>query len=211
MQVICLKDLIEYNKYRFCCFKNGVQFEKNEDFERILSARYMKVSRVKKRIIYLFSRYKYNYFCTFTFDDINIKKCDRTKRDMIKNVLLAYSDDIKIILNIDFGKQTEREHFHAIVSTNRNDNFNKYIQSNYPNFCLAEEIKVNSVGIKKLSKYINKLSNHATKESTKRSRLYYNFKGYDDFSYCDIKKMLFFSDLKRLALLDKANITGKNT
>lgn len=209
--MVCLKDLINYNKYRLYCFRNGIEYKKNEEYERILSARYMKVSRIKKRIIYLFTRYKYNYFCTFTFDDINIKKSDRTKRDMIKHALLDFDENIKIILNIDFGKKTEREHYHAIVSTNCMCNLDTFLHFRYNNFCSAEKIIINGLSIKKVSKYINKLSNHATKESTRRSRLYYNFKGYDELRYNENRHFLFFLDKQKLAVLDKANITGKNS
>lgn len=206
-----MKDLINYNKFRLYCFRNGIEYEKNEEYERILSARYMKVSRIKKRIVYLLCRHKYNYFCTFTFDNNNILKCDRTKRDMIKKALYDFDNNIKFILNIDYGKKTEREHYHAIVSTNCACNLDMFLHLRYENFCLAKKITINQLGVKKLSKYINKLSNHATKESTKRSRLYYNFKGYDEFKYSENKNFFYHLDFyNKLAVLDKANITGKN-
>lgn len=62
------------------------------------------------------SRCSYVWFCTFTFDNYYIDKSDRTKRDLIKRVLNSH--DFIYILNIDYGKTTEREHYHCILGTN---------------------------------------------------------------------------------------------
>ena len=82
-----LTKVIEYNKSRYNAFKNGIILEPNIEYERILSARYMKVSRVKKRLVYLLYNFRYIWFCTFTFDDYYIDKCDRTKKDLIKKCI----------------------------------------------------------------------------------------------------------------------------
>ena len=52
-----LSNVIEYNHQRYLAFRDGVYFEENKDYERFLSARYMKVSRIKKRLVYLLSRF----------------------------------------------------------------------------------------------------------------------------------------------------------
>ena len=172
-----LSSVIEYNKQKFYSFKNGIVFEENKDFERILSARYMKVSRVKKKLVYLLYNFKYLWFCTFTFDDNYINKCDRTKKDLIKKCINKL--DFKYILNVDYGKTTERQHYHCIIGTNWNLDLDNYLKLRYPCFSSALLCNTDLSDIKKLSKYINKLSNHCTKASTKRSRIIYNFKGFD--------------------------------
>ena len=168
-----LTQVIQYNHDRYIAFKEGIPFEENKEFEKVLTARYMKVSRIKRRLVYLLSRYDYIWFCTFTFDNYYIDKCDRTKRDLIKSVINTH--DFKYILNIDYGKTTEREHYHCIIGTNINFDVNQYIQSNYPCFSLSINCKKGSEDFYRLSKYINKLTNHCIKATTKRQRLLYNF------------------------------------
>ena len=127
-----LSQVIEYNKKRFFAYKDGVVFDEIPEFEKILKARYQKVSRIKKRLVYLLTRCDYIWFCTFTFDNYYIDKSDRTKRDLMKNVLNTH--DFKYILNIDYGKKNEREHYHCIIGTNLNFDVNQYIQAYYPCF-----------------------------------------------------------------------------
>lgn len=178
-EIDLLSSVIRYNHNKYLCIREGISFERNEDYERILNARYSKVGRIKRRLIYLLTFSKYIWFCTFTFDNYYIDKCTRTKRDLIKNVIGVR--DFKYILNIDYGKTTEREHYHCIIGTNEDIDLNKYIQDNYPCFCLAINCKTNYADFNRLSKYINKLTNHCIKASTKRQRILYNFKGFDSF------------------------------
>lgn len=177
--IVLLQDVIKYNHEKFLAFKNGVVFDENKDFEKILSARYMKCSRIKKRLVYLLTRFDYIWFVTFTFDNYYINRTTRTKRDLIKSVLNTH--DFKYILNIDYGKSTEREHYHCIIATNINFDVNQYIQSHYPCFSKSIQCKKGKNDLLKLSKYINKLTNHCIKATTKRQRILYNFKGYDLF------------------------------
>lgn len=206
-----LNKVIEYNHKKYLAFKQGKEFVINKDFEKILNARYCKMSRIRKRLIFLLSRYKTIWFCTFTFDNYYINKSDRSKRDLIKSVLKTH--DFKFILNIDYGKKTEREHYHAIVASNLSMDINQYFQEFYPCFCLAIQCKTDFDDFKRLSKYINKLTNHCIKSTTKRQRIVYNFKGYEMlFPTYREQSNAYFLDLLKLeddSLLDKAVITGK--
>lgn len=194
-----LSSVIDYNKRKYQAFKNGEYFELEQEYERILSARYMKVSRLKKRFIYLVSRFDYIYFCTFTFDDDTINKCDRTKRDLIKNTLNLFSSDIHYILNVDYGKKNEREHYHCLIGTNNNDDLRKFIKNKYPFFTSVDLCKHTGTDIKRLSKYINKLSNHCIKDTTKNKRIVYNFKGYDNLDTY-LAKIAYTFDKYKLSL-----------
>lgn len=173
------RDVIEYNKNRYKAFKNGEVIERNIEFERILSARYMKISRIHKRFVYLLTRSSYVWFCTFTFSNDYIDKSDRTKRDLIKSVIKTH--DFLYIVNVDYGKKNEREHYHCILGTDIDFDVNQFIQAHYPCFCLAIQCKKGLNDYKRLSKYINKLTNHCIKDTTKNKRMLYNFKGYDIF------------------------------
>lgn len=188
-----LNKVIEYNKNKFDSFIYGSYFETIPEYEKILNARYHKTSRVKQRLVYLLSRYEYIWFCTFTFDDKYINKTERTKRDLIKSCLNNY--DFKYILNIDYGKQTMREHFHCIVATNYNINLDDYFKENYKCFSLSIQCKNGYNDLTRLSKYINKLVNHCIKATTNKQRIVYNFKGYDDlFPYSTDKRLAYLMD-----------------
>ena len=100
-----LTDVIEYNHQRYLAYKNNQGFELIPEYERILKARYQKCSRIKRRFVYLLTRYKHVWFCTFTFSDKYINKSTRTKRDLIKSCINNH--DFVYILNIDYGKKTE--------------------------------------------------------------------------------------------------------
>ena len=208
-EIELLKKVIEYNKIKYFCFQEGISFEINEEYEKILNARYCKVSRIKKRLLYLFIRYKYIWFCTFTFDNYYIDKCTRTKRDLIKKVIDTH--DFKYILNIDYGKQSEREHYHCIIATNEDFNVNQFIQFQYPCFCLAILCKNGINDFARLTKYIDKLTNHCIKATTKRQRIVYNFKGYDNFCPTThdttLSYKLEYNYLFNDTLLDKGVIT----
>lgn len=188
-----LNKVIEYNKNKFDSFIYGSYFETIPEYEKILNARYQKTSRVKQRLVYLLSRYEYIWFCTFTFDDKYINKSERTKRDLIKSCLKNY--DFKYILNIDYGKQTMREHFHCIVATNYNINLDDYFKEHYKCFSLSIKCKNGYHDLTRLSKYINKLVNHCIKATTNKQRIVYNFKGYDDlFPYSTDKRIAYLLD-----------------
>lgn len=204
-----LNQLEQYNHERYFSHLNNVSFDYIKEYEQLLSARYMKVSRIKKRLVYLFNRYQYIWFCTFTFDNYYLNKCDRTKRDLIKSCIDNY--DFKYILNIDYGKTTEREHYHCILATNKEINIHNYLQDNYSCFCSAKKVRISDNDLKRLSKYINKLTNHCVKSTTKRQRIYYNFKGYDEFNCLTSYDKWLWYKREMLALLDKANITGKSS
>lgn len=205
-----LSDLIDYNKKRFFAFKNDSTFEINPTYEKLLNARIQKVGRIKKRLLYLLLRYKYIWFCTFTFSDKYINKSERTKRDLIKSVLNTH--DFKYILNIDYGKQTQRQHFHCILATNTDMDINQYFQNFYDGgFSLSIQCKKGVDDLSRLTKYINKLVNHCIKATTRRQRLVYNFKGYDNLCPDSRSKTKLFrfeyEVLKNVTLLDKGDIT----
>ena len=206
-----LNDLIDYNKKRYYAFKQDIPFNYDKNFEKLLNARIQKVGRIKKRLLYLLIRYKYIWFCTFTFSDKYINKSERTKRDLIKSVLNTH--DFKYILNIDYGKNTQRQHFHCIIATDVDMDLNQFFQVYYNGgFSLSIQCKKGLDDLKRLTKYIDKLVNHCIKATTNRQRLVYNFKGYDmfcpDSRTKSIQYNLELEFFKNVTLLDKGDITG---
>lgn len=206
-----LNELISYNKKRFFAFRNHLPFEYNKDYEKLLNARIQKVGRIKKRLLYLLLRYDYVWFCTFTFSDKYINKSERTKRDIIKAYLNTH--DFKYILNIDYGKTTNRQHFHCILATNIDMDVNQFFQSFYKGgFSLSIPCKKGVDDLTRLTKYIDKLVNHCIKATTKKQRLVYNFKGYDTFCLDSRTKTIQYNIeyeiFRNVTLLDKGDITG---
>lgn len=188
-------NLIKYNQDRRNAFLNGLNFEFNEDYEKILNSRQHKCNRIRNHIIYGLTHYDYAFFMTFTLDDNSIKKCERSQRDAIKKCLSNKAD---FILNVDYGSQTERKHYHVIAFSNeyiigycKTFKNGLYVDfEGYNNgFSSCEEIKTTREDVERLKKYINKLSNHTNKESTKNERVFYSFKCYDNKYYdCNTKK-----------------------
>lgn len=189
-------DVISYNQYKKDCFLNGEVPVINLEYERILKARYNKISRIKKRVRHLFIYYDYVYFLTFTFDDKHLHYSDRAKRDKIKNVLSPLGE---YILNVDFGKLNEREHYHVILGSPVVFNMVKYRLQDYNyGFFHIEQVRSDCKSLSKLSKYINKLSNHTTKDSAYSNRVYFHC-----FLY-NIRKKLYSESCINLA--DKIKI-----
>lgn len=178
-----LTQLIAYNKQRRYAFNNSLTFEKNSDFEKMLNSRSHKVNRIKRRVLYLFNRYNYIWFCTFTINNDFINKSERTKRDYIKQYLNTH--DFKYILNVDFGKSnTERQHYHCILATNINMDVNQYFQDRLnTSYGWTKSLlcRRSSDSLSKVAKYIDKLSLHCVKATTENRRLFANFKAYESF------------------------------
>lgn len=205
-----LSNLYTYNHRRYIAYRLGITFDVDRELENKLCARYNKVSRIKSHLVYMWHRKRHLYFLTFTFNDKYINKCDRTKKDLIKNAIKKYDDSCFYILNVDYGSKNGRQHFHCILATDLDSNLDLFMRddNNYPCFVDVREVREDFTSLKCLPKYINKLSNHCIKDSTKSSRIFFNFKGYGDLSVPEVRKE-YILDLYELASLDKANVTGK--
>lgn len=175
-----IDDIKSYYRERHKALYTNKDFSNNIEYDKIINSRNCKSYRIKKRLLYLISHRKNVYFITFTFDDTEIKKCDRSKLDSIKNCLKSFSNDILIMMNRDFGSKNDREHFHCIVGTDSDTDIISHVNSSYKSRSNVKKVYKNSKDVKCLSKYINKLTNHCIKDTTHRFRMYYNFKGYDN-------------------------------
>lgn len=173
--------LARYNHRKYIAYLNGEIIEENPYLEQLLKNRNKKVSRIKKNIIILSARYKkFIYFCTFTFSDDFLKKSHRTRKRAILNSLFSFDPHIMYLMNPDYGKKSERLHYHAIIGTDVDLDFRKHLKDNYPCFSSCDRVYFDSKrNLVKVSKYINKLANHATKATSRRSRLVCNFSSYE--------------------------------
>lgn len=110
-------------------------------------------------------------FLTLTFNDETLNNTGAdTRRQYVRKYLKQFN--CPYVANIDFGKENGREHYHAVINTSRIELKDWRIYGNIN----VERVRNNRIELSKtrLSKYISKLSNHAIKETTKRSCLIYS-------------------------------------
>lgn len=110
-------------------------------------------------------------FLTLTFNDNYLSdSTDKERRVAVSRYLKQFN--CPYVANIDFGGENGREHYHAVINAPsiRFESWRKYGNIN------AKRIRNRGIDTdtKRLAKYIAKLSNHAIKETTKRSCLIYS-------------------------------------
>lgn len=139
--------------------------------EVLLCSRYCKNyynrnNRLSKKIEKLISDYESPVFITLTFNDSSLDFLSyETRRKYVRRFL--NSQGVLYVANVDYGKENGREHYHAVVN-NRVDP----LAWSY-GACNCKMI-INK-NCKALAKYINKLTNHALKDTANRgSRIIYS-------------------------------------
>lgn len=167
-----------YQNYSFETVELGVKAK---------NAYYQKVSRLKKRIAYILTSSEESYFITLTFrDDVLASTSEETRRKYVRRFLKEKCQGGHYVANIDYGKRTEREHYHAVANfsaagwpyghqLSRRVELYAPLSAKYDH--LPEEEyreKAFEVCKKRLSKYVAKLGFHAVKETTKDAYLIYS-------------------------------------
>lgn len=157
---------------------------------RIWHASLMRTSRLRKRISKMLQFPC--IFLTLTFNDKSLNSLSQySRKKYVKKYLKTCSK--YYIANIDFGSckiyndkdgklrtATNREHYHAIVVSDKVDysSWLKYGRVNGQR--VRNKIVVDENGCitleccERISKYINKLTNHAIKESVQGNRIIYS-------------------------------------
>lgn len=132
---------------------------------RIENAYRHKLNRLEKRISRIINNTEFACFVTFTFDEKHINSNDESKRKYVRRWLKKYCTDY--VANVDYGEKNGRIHYHAVVSAD--SKFDCHTWS-YGAIKFKTIIRNDT---KKLSQYVNKLTNHALKESATRQVLIY--------------------------------------
>ena len=127
--------------------------------------------RLYKRVYNLIQNYNC-LFLTFTFSNKTLSKTNQeTRKRYIKRFLNQYAE--RYILNIDYGEQNQREHYHALmIPKYKIVLFDDYLKYGY----------INGFKIAELRQYKNKsteqkadlYTNHAIKSTTKDNKLIYS-------------------------------------
>lgn len=133
---------------------------------KINHAHYARVKRLKKKIANMLNNGTC-IFLTFTFtDEVLANTTADTRRQKVRRFLSSYNCDY--VANIDFGTKNDREHYHALIQTEKVD----YSAFNY-GALNGQKVRSANDNVK-LAKYIAKLTNHAIKDTTKLNRIIYN-------------------------------------
>lgn len=111
-------------------------------------------------------------FLTLTFtDDVLYNTTAATRKQYVIRTLMQISDEY--VANIDFGKLHEREHYHAVILADF------YSQESWPyGFSKGKPIFYHIDDPLPIAKYMIKLTNHALKDTCKRSQVIYSKRTY---------------------------------
>lgn len=148
-----------------------------KEAEKVNYASYKRTKRLKDKI-YDMLKNKNAIFLTLTFKDSVLNSTtESTRKDYVRKFLKSQCSCY--VANIDYGKKNEREHYHALVIP-----LNDIIDgTSYREKCGSIDFervwhKKNENDFEKsavrIAKYVNKLTNHAIKETTKQSRIIYS-------------------------------------
>lgn len=138
-----------------------------QEAKKINNASYKRTIRLKERIHKMLNSGQC-IFLTLTFsNDTLLNTTLDTRRRYVARYLKR--NCIEYVANIDYGKKNDREHYHAVVLCD------KVNYSDWHNIGAIKGEKVrNNNDFMKLAKYVDKLTNHAIKETTKRNHLIYS-------------------------------------
>lgn len=132
---------------------------------RIAKADYKRTNRLKHRVERMIKDGEC-VFATLTFtDDVLSKTSKETRRKYV--TLYLKSQQAQYVGNIDYGGKYGREHYHALVKGRINPLEWQYGALN------VEKVRDTSKPVK-LAKYVNKLTNHAIKDTCKRNAIIYS-------------------------------------
>lgn len=136
-----------------------------EEGYRLINNNYKRTSRLRERIQRITS--KPSIFLTLTFtDEVLSKTSSKTRREYVSRFLKSVSADY--VGNIDYGEKNGREHYHAVIQADKVDhNSWNYGAINFKKITYTENSSTT------IAKYVNKLTNHAIKETTKRAAIIY--------------------------------------
>lgn len=142
--------------------------EEYNEAKKINHAQFKRKIRIQKRITPWLTEDKKCLFLTLTFTDKTLSKTSPvTRRKYVDRFLKQFN--APFVANKDFGKKNHREHYHAVI---RCDYIDFTLWHKYGAIKSETIHRPNSSA--RLSKYIAKLTNHAIKETTKRSVILYS-------------------------------------
>ena len=142
---------------KWLCYDLVYSRDKWREISRAFSVRKRAKARARKRIQWMFEQYPQVQFLTLTFSDDTLDSTsEETRHRYVSRFLNTHCNDY--IANIDYGDKNNREHFHATVGGfDGSKEWEKY------GFMRVDDCGKKSLDKTRISKYINKLTNHAGK------------------------------------------------
>lgn len=116
-------------------------------------------SRIKKRTEQMLT-HNYVYFMTYTLNDNALQTT--TEKQHIKKIKATLSQATLYMINNDYGTETDRLHYHALVSFDYV--YDTTLMDKYQ-YGYTKIKRIITYDAKSLYEYIMKLSNHATKKA----------------------------------------------
>ena len=130
-------------------------------------ASYQRTARLKERIREAVLSGS-AWFITITFNPETLSKTnEKTRRVYVSRWLKSLTPFY--VANIDYGLKNEREHYHAVITSDQ-----RPPKSWSYGFVDILKVKTTETDTKRVSKYISKLTNHAIKNTTKSKRIIYS-------------------------------------
>ncbi len=130
---------------------------------------YKRTARLKERIREAVASGS-AWFITITFNpDTLANTNEKTRRIYVSRWLKSLTPFY--VANIDYGKLKGREHYHAVITSEK-----RPPKSWSYGFIDIKKVKTTETDTKRISKYISKLTNHAIKNTTKSKRIIYSRK-----------------------------------
>lgn len=152
-------------------------FEEIQEAIRVNNASYHRVKRLSDKVLTMLNQ-ENCIFLTLTFrDDVLANTSEETRRRYIARFLKEQCQCY--VANIDFGKQNEREHYHAVVVPKNDKIDGAFYLEHYGNIDF-ERVRNRKnendyqATSKRLAKYVAKLVNHAIKETVRQNRVIYS-------------------------------------
>ena len=158
------KPLTSLLDFQIDCENQGL-YKVFRECKRINNANFHRTKRLKSRINAIITAND-STFLTLTFSDKVLSETSaETRRKYVARFLK--SCNAPYVANIDFGSKNHREHYHAVIGS-------QSIPLKAWEYGANKALKIIVKNTSALSKYVCKLSNHAIKETTKRSSLMYS-------------------------------------
>lgn len=185
----CQKVLYKYSYGKNVTFEEFQQagqilqmLEKNnsreyKEYSRIANAKCKRVQKLKNRIFEMI--YKNDcLFLTLTFNNYSM---EHNSADSRRQAVRRFLNSLKVpyVANIDFGGKNNREHYHAVVQIGKID-YHLWKYGAINGLKIRNDLKcdddgvITSESVEKISRYVAKLTNHAIKETTRRSVIMYS-------------------------------------
>ena len=138
-----------------------------EEYYKLLHSQLERTLRLKKRITKILTTGPC-LFLTLTFNEYSLEHNSAvSRRTAVRKYLKSFN--APYVGNIDFGKRNGREHYHAVIGIDKVD-YSKWTYGAINGIKIRNETD----DLTRISKYIAKLTNHAIKETTKRSVIIYS-------------------------------------